>query len=380
MPAPRCDKTYLRALAGLVAVTTGCGLLVVSAGAEDLPWLKKGWSAQSEKLLTKTKDNAAPVAETSTPTAAKAPKAKAPDAKPVAAADDKPPPKPIVPAKKLFGAKKSAANMRSKSIGFYSKGCLSGAARLPDNGEAWQAMRLSRNRHWGHPKLVALLQRFAKEAKEHDGWPGMLFGDISQPRGGPMLSGHASHQVGLDADVWLTPMPDRKLSYKERENLSATSMLAKTITDVNPKVWTDSHVKIIKRAASYPTIERILVHPAIKKALCQAAGDDNGWLGKVRPYWGHYYHFHLRMKCQPGSSSCRPQKPPTGDPGCGKELDYWIKMVTPRPPPKKPKKPAKKRKPKPPLTVEDLPPECKSVLAARPASIEWALNKGVSGR
>lgn len=384
MPASRFNKTFARLAFGTVATVVGAGLIVASASAEDLPWSKGGWSAQIEKLLTKSNDKATPqtpdAAAASKPAAAKTElETGSTDEK--ARADTRPDPKPVVAAKKLFGGKKQAANMKSKAIGFYSKGCLAGAARLPDNGEAWQAMRLSRNRHWGHPKLVALLQRFAKEAKEHDGWPGMLFGDISQPRGGPMLSGHASHQVGLDSDVWLTPMPNRKLTYKERENISATSMLAKNIIDVNPNVWTDQHVKIIKRAASYPSIERILVHPAIKKALCAAAGDDKSWLGKVRPYWGHHYHFHIRMKCPPGSPSCRAQRPPTGDHGCDKELAYWIKMVTPRPPPKtKPKKPAVKPKPKPPLTVENLPPECKSVLAARPATIEWALNKGAAGR
>ena len=64
-------------------------------------------------------------------------------------------------------------------------------------------MRLSRNRNWGHPKLVEFLERLsAKGAKV--GWPGLLVGDMAQPRGGPMLTGHASHQVGLDADIWLT--------------------------------------------------------------------------------------------------------------------------------------------------------------------------------
>ena len=83
---------------------------------------------------------------------------------------------------------------------------------LPINGETWQVMRLSRNRNWAHPDLVALLERLAAKARKDAGWPGILVGDMSQPRGGPMLTGHASHQVGLDADIWLTPMPNRQLS------------------------------------------------------------------------------------------------------------------------------------------------------------------------
>ena len=93
---------------------------------------------------------------------------------------------------------------------------------LPINGDTWQVMRLSRNRNWAHPDMVALVERLADKAHKDAGWPGILVGDMSQPRGGPMLTGHASHQVGLDADVWLTPMPDRRLSREEREDMSAS--------------------------------------------------------------------------------------------------------------------------------------------------------------
>ncbi len=123
-----------------------------------------------------------------------------------------------IPAKKLFGAQKTPAlSMAARSFGTYARGCLAGAQALPVDGPAWQVMRLSRNRNWGHPKLIALLERLAGDARENDGWNGLLVGDISQPRGGPMLTGHASHQIGLDADVWLTQMPNRTLTRAERE-------------------------------------------------------------------------------------------------------------------------------------------------------------------
>ena len=112
------------------------------------------------------------------------------------------PENPKTPAKQVFGRELTPAELQSRSIGFYAKGCLAGAQALPINGEAWQVMRLSRNRNWGNPKLIAFLERFSKEVPAINGWPGLLVGDISQPRGGPMLTGHASHQVGLDADVW----------------------------------------------------------------------------------------------------------------------------------------------------------------------------------
>jgi penicillin-insensitive murein endopeptidase len=284
------------------------------------------------------------------------------------------------PAREVFGAAKAAAALPPRAIGFYSKGCLAGAQPIALDGPAWQVMRLSRNRHWGHPRLVRLVERLAVDAQKKDGWPGLLVGDISQPRGGPMLTGHASHQVGLDADIWLTPMPGHRLSRAERENKSAVSMLAAGGLAVDPKVWTPAHVKLIARAASYAEVERVLVHPAIKKALCEAApkgASERAWLGKVRPYWGHHYHMHIRMACPKDSVGCVSQKPPSGDDGCGKEVDDWLKVLArpPKPPGPPSAKPARKR---PPLTVAQLPPDCRQV-ATTATDRQQASGEGAAG-
>jgi penicillin-insensitive murein DD-endopeptidase len=263
-------------------------------------------------------------------------------------------------ARDLFGAKTTAAALAPRAIGWYAKGCLAGGVHLADAGPDWQTMRPSRNRAWGHPKLIRLLKRLATEAKQKDGWPGLLVGDIAQPRGGPMLTGHASHQVGLDADIWLTPMPNRVLTPKEREDIQATSMLDKTSLAVDPKVFTAKQVALIKRAASYPEVERIFVHPAIKKALCQAAGKDRHWLAKVRPLWGHYYHFHIRISCPNGG--CRAQPPVSGDDGCGKEVDNWLKEIKKSLNPKEPKTVEGSASAKRKITMDQLPAECTAVL------------------
>jgi penicillin-insensitive murein endopeptidase len=200
-----------------------------------------------------------------------------------------------------------------------------------------------------------------------------------------MLTGHTSHQIGLDADIWLTPMPDRVLTQQEREDMIAVSML-KDPFKVDPEVFTIQQVKLIKRAASYPQLARIFVHPAIKKALCEQAssvGKDRSWLGKVRPWWNHHYHFHVRLSCPAGAADCDGQKPVTGDDGCGDELKNWYKMlekaaiwaaeqgVKPEPEPAPapdvkpdPKAVAKPPPGKPPLRVADLPKDCATVLAA----------------
>jgi penicillin-insensitive murein endopeptidase len=269
---------------------------------------------------------------------------------------------PKTPAKELFGRRPTPAPLQARSIGFYAKGCLAGAVAVPINGKHWQVMRLSRNRNWGHPILVAFLEQLAEKGS-NVGWHGLLVGDLSQPRGGPMLTGHASHQVGLDADIWLTPMPTRELTRREREEMSATMVVARSRTDVDPNIWTPAHGSIIKAAAEEPRVERIFVNAAIKKALCRTNDTDRSWVRKVRPMWGHDYHFHIRMSCPPGSPDCRKQDPvPNGD-GCGKELDWWFRdaIIRPRPAPK-PKDPNAKPKPRPQTTMADLPSACRQVL------------------
>src|SRR3954468_7699383 len=194
---------------------------------------------------------------------------------------------PKMGAKELFGRKVLPAAMPSRVIGFYAKGCIAGAEALPIDGDTWQVMRLSRNRNWAHPQLVKLLERLSANAHKDAGWPGILVGDMSQPRGGPMITGHASHQVGLDADVWLTPMPKRELSRNEREEMSAVMMVRPDRLDVDPQAWKPGHLAVIRAAAQEPAVQRIFVNAAIKKALCREAGGERGWLSKLRPMYGH---------------------------------------------------------------------------------------------
>ncbi|WP_432285789.1 penicillin-insensitive murein endopeptidase [Aminobacter sp. BA135] len=261
-------------------------------------------------------------------------------------------------AKDLFGGKKLPAAIAPASYGFYSKGCFSGGVAIATDGPTWQAMRLSRNRRWGHPKMIALIEKLSREATQ-DGWPGLLVGDISQPRGGPMLSGHASHQIGLDADIWLTPMPDHRLSPTERENMSAVSMVNEKTHLVIEKRWTPAHTRLLERAASYPEVERILVNPGIKKKLCDTVTGDRSWLRKVRPFWGHDYHFHVRIGCQPGSQGCKEQDAtPRGD-GCDKSLAWWFTEEPWRPA----TGPAKPRA-RDIMTMASLPKACRAVLDA----------------
>lgn len=270
-------------------------------------------------------------------------------------------------ARDFFGAKDLPAAAAPSSYGFYSKGCIAGAVALPVDGPNWQAMRLDRNRRWGHPTMISLIERLSRDAAAQ-GWPGLLVGDISQPRGGPMTSGHASHQVGLDADIWLNPMPARRLSANERENISAQSMLKDGTLFVDDRKWTPAHARLIMQAASYPEVERLFVHPGIKKKLCDTWDGDRSALGKVRPYWGHHYHFHIRIKCQPGSPGCRSQNPPPSGTGCDESLAWWF-TDEPWADPDDPPEPAPEPRP---TQLSELPSACMRVLNAAAVPSEAA--------
>jgi penicillin-insensitive murein DD-endopeptidase len=176
---------------------------------------------------------------------------------------------------------------------------------------------------------------------------------MSQPRGGPMLSDHTSHQVGLDDDIWFTPMPDYVQSREEREFGSAIDVVAPDLLDVDPQVGTQTHTELVRAAARDPAVTRILVNAAIKKALCREAGADRAWLFKMRPWYGHAEHFHVQIACPARSAECK--RPLLPSDGCGHELEFWFKESTLHPPPPKPK---------PVLPLVGLPPACKQIFKA----------------
>ncbi len=280
------------------------------------------------------------------------------------------------PAKRLFGSKPLPAALQPAAHGFYTKGCLAGGIAIPVDGPNWQAMRLSRNRRWGHPKLISIIEELSYKAKK-DGWNGLMVGDISQPRGGPMLTGHRSHQMGLDADIWFNPMPERRLTYQERENISAVSVLKRGTVYVDKKRWTRAHTLVLYHAASFPEVERVLVHPGVKKQLCDTVRGDRKWLNKIRPTWGHHYHFHIRMACPKGSPNCKPQNSTGTKTGCNDgSLDWWFNVEFN---PNKKKKPVKDKKPKKrrELALNDLPNACTVVLNADTPSLEAATHQPI---
>jgi penicillin-insensitive murein endopeptidase len=274
-------------------------------------------------------------------------------------------------ANQLFGAHDAPSRQAPMPVGSYAKGCGAGHVELAETGPTWQAMRLSRNRNWGQPVMIEYLQDLSRTAAEIGYGRGLYIGDISQPRGGPMTSGHASHQIGLDADIWMLPPARLNLSRAEREKLSSIPVRSADQRSVT-RNWSSRHHALMKAAASDARVDRIFVAAAVKIEMCKTATRaDKAWLQRIRPVAGHDTHFHVRLKCPPGASACQTQTPTVselskGGNGCDDTLMWWVTdYLNPPKPTKKPKEPGPRARHPRDYTMADLPARCADVLASR---------------
>ncbi|WP_226663599.1 penicillin-insensitive murein endopeptidase [Microbulbifer aggregans] len=271
-------------------------------------------------------------------------------------------------AKNPWEAVEIPSSQPPTSIGNYTNGCLGGAEQMPLRGEGFQLVRTGRNRHYGNPYLVDFLKDFSRSVAEAS-LGRLQIGDMSMARGGPFTSGHRSHQMGLDADIWFSQdarAAKRPLTPWERDNISAIPLADERQHELITENWDPRVPKILRLASEDDRVARIFVHPTIKRKMCDIAGDDNEWLRKVRPWWGHNYHFHVRLDCPPDDASCTPQAPVRGNP-CGKDLDWWFSnefyAILNGTAPKRPK-PAKPSEPPP------MPARCEQVMSAPPSLID----------
>ncbi len=240
--------------------------------------------------------------------------------------------------------------------GGYAAGCIAGAAALPLDGDGYQAVRVSRNRFYGHPAMIRFVQELGSKISRA-GLPPLYIGDMGQPRGGPLAYGHASHQIGLDVDIWASLLPKAKLSPAQREDVPLPDMVTADQTRIDEKHWDRRYVDVLRMAAEAKEVERIFVHWQIKKRLCDTVKGDRRWLSKIRAWYGHTEHFHVRLFCPTNSPECVAQAPLPATDGCGEELAWWLtvvqKQVSGKPAPEQTESPRPK-----------LPEQCYKVLSA----------------
>ncbi len=230
--------------------------------------------------------------------------------------------------------------------GQYTAGCIPNAPALAKDGQAYHVIRLHRDRYYGHPELIQSLEALSLAMQplgKH-----LLIGDMSQADGGRMPSGHRSHQNGLDADIMLAGWDsDRALSDKQREALAPVSVLTANKKSLDKSRFGTWQQQLLQQAAQLEKVERIFINSLIKQALCKE-NPNAAWLEKIRPWWGHDGHLHIRLRCPENSPECKGQAAPPKGTGCDASLAWWVKQVTAPPAKKNPTKP-RKSKPKPRL-------------------------------
>jgi penicillin-insensitive murein endopeptidase len=242
----------------------------------------------------------------------------------------------------------------TKVIGFYTGGCIQGAQPLAPDGPGYEVIRLGRNRFWGHPATLEFVGRLAEQVRQQ-GQSHLYIADIGLPRGGPFSFGHASHQIGLDVDIWFERSPRPRLAGPQREQLPQRSLVRPADDGIDDQIFTAQHASILRLAAETPNVDRMFVNKWIKQRICQTATGNRAWLRKLVPWIGHDSHFHVRLYCPPGQPQCTPQAGYAEDDGCGEALDLWFRappvVTSPAGTPRTPYRPR-------------LPAACQAVLTA----------------
>ncbi len=256
----------------------------------------------------------------------------------------------------FFFSFSALAEGKSEAIGTHNNGCILYSAELNKNGEGYKLPRIERNHNYGHPEMIALLEDYSYRVKEMLG-KDLLIADISKKNGGPIFMLHSSHQTGLDADIWFTLYDDKQnLSSQDMASIKPLNMADEKLKSVS-SYWGSNQEDIIKLFAQSEKVDRIFVNYNIKNYYCSKFRNQD-WQKKIRPWWGHNEHFHIRLKCPQGSEECISKGQEIKDDGCGNDLAWWFSDEA--------KQPKSKKEAEAKLTeeqiLERLPNRCKEIL------------------
>lgn len=213
---------------------------------------------------------------------------------------------------------------RSSAVGFYTDGSVETSAVFPDSGPGFVKIFRLRKRGYGTATLVRTISLAAAAFRtQYPTGDRLQIGDTSDWNGG-YISGHASHQNGLDADMGYlqTNKVERDPNNSGPNGFSEIFVKNGAVTanfDI-PRNWA-----ILRNLVARGNVSRIFVDPVIKSTFCKkaaaidptlSAANRNEVLRRIRPYGNHADHFHMRIKCPVGHKKCVAQsEPPTGT-GC----------------------------------------------------------------
>lgn len=197
--------------------------------------------------------------------------------------------------------------------GFYSKGSLRSACSMSQESKGLYHLFHLRKRFYGSDGLIGIIESAAAEMSiRFPNLDRLQVGDLSAEQGG-FITGHASHQNGLDVD----------LAYYRNDHREQIDPIGQKGFDesfvfkgrVSPNFDVARNWEVIKLFYDSGRLNRIFVDEKIKEAICLYA-DSIGeirtreeTLKRLRPYPNHDDHMHVRITCPKESMKCESQEP-----------------------------------------------------------------------
>src|SRR5690606_25519431 len=160
---------------------------------------------------------------------------------------------------------------------------------------------------YGHPALVLMLRRSAKQISRDAGGIKMLVGDLSRERGGP-LYGHRSHQSGRDADVGFFATNSKGKSVQLREfvkfGADGKALDGSNLRFDDYRNWllvqawvTDTRAGLSHIFVSHGLRARLLAFAAKDARFARYAPRAAELLKQPERGEPHDDHFHVRIAC-----------------------------------------------------------------------------------
>jgi penicillin-insensitive murein endopeptidase len=197
------------------------------------------------------------------------------------------------------------ANM-SLSGGYPNDGWQIRGKRLR-RGTELRIREASHERVYGHPALVLMLHRSARDVAK--GAPGsvLLVGDLSAKLGGP-ISGHRSHQSGRDADVgfYVTDLKGKRLPSTDYVAFDGDgkSKDGRSLVFDDERNWllVESWARDLRAGlshifVSWPLRERLLKFARSQPRFAKYVLQATALLKQPEKGEDHDDHFHVRITC-----------------------------------------------------------------------------------
>ena len=209
----------------------------------------------------------------------------------------------------------------------YSRMSLS--VGYPNDGSQVRAKRLkpskyvklkpgSEGKSYGHPALVLMLERSAKELQRAATGSVLVVGDLSDANGGP-LSGHRSHQSGRDADVAFYVLDENGkqivLDHYVKFDAHGKALDGSGYVFDDWRNWllVESWVRDRRAGLSHifisrPLRQRLISYASKQPAFRQYVPEVSALLKQPEEGEPHDDHFHVRVSCPKEQSEiCREQ-------------------------------------------------------------------------